>query len=180
MAQISQGHRWWFREHVVNQALMIGERFESPGRWNWSFIQLCKDVPSLKQTECVVSQNPSEGPGWWWPGPAQVLANSWRIITPALEPRSWLQREERKCYSRWVYSSITLSFFSWPLYSFLGHGEGVGAYPSCIWVEAGYNWMIRQWFDILSYTVLYIDVLQLYFYAVFYRSSHASCIVYGF
>lgn len=33
---------------------MFGEKFESSGRWNGSFIQLCKDVPSLKQTECVL------------------------------------------------------------------------------------------------------------------------------
>lgn len=106
--------------HLASLCILMGCRF-----WNsiYGISELIKSLQfKISQPEILIgnrkpnvsciSQSPSEGPGFWSLGPAQVLANSWLTTMPALEPRSWLQREERKCYSRWVCSGIATLIFS--------------------------------------------------------------------
>lgn len=110
-------------ECLDSLCILIGCRFWNSNFLHWFISELIQSlqlkisrpeipIKNSKLNVFCISQSPSEGPGFWWPGPAQVLENSWLTTTPALEPRSWLQREERKCYSRWVCSGITTLIFS--------------------------------------------------------------------
>lgn len=156
---------------------MIGERFESSGRWNWSFIQLCKAGPSLKQNECVVSLRiPQRGPGGGDRGQHRYRRTAGVSLRPLWSPdRDYSEERESVTAGGFILVLLSLSFLG-RYFPFWVTERVLRPIP------ATYGWrqgVSRQWFDILTYTVLYIDILQLYFYAVFYRSSHASCIVYG-